>query len=84
MESACAKVRVVRKVIRRKGKDELPKRGSRQARGQSSRMAHVDVEAALALPSFRPAEFEAMINDTIGQWTLWTGSSPGGRHRRDL
>ena len=78
MENAYAKVKAVRKVIRRKGKDE-PKRGSRQARGQSSRAAVVDVlgvEADIALPSFRPGEFDAMINDTIGQWTLWTGSSP--------
>ena len=36
MENAYAKRRAVRKVIRCKGKDELPKRGSRQARGQSS------------------------------------------------
>ena len=81
MEQAYAKVRSVRKVIRRKGKDEQPKKG-RQARGQSSgrpsQTATVEVLAAtgdVLVPYFKPGEFEALVNDTIGQWTLWTGSS---------
>ena len=81
MEQAYAKVRSVRKVIRRKGKDEQPKKG-RQARGRdgagASQAATVDVLAAagdVLVPYFKPGEFEAMVNDTIGQWTLWTGTS---------
>ena len=81
MEQAYAKVRSVRKVIRRKGKDEQQKQG-RQARGQgggrASQVATVDVLAAtgdVLIPYFKPGEFEALINDTIGQWTLWTGAS---------
>ena len=31
--------------------------------------------ADLAVPYFKPGEFEALVNDTIGQWILWTGSS---------
>ena len=80
MEQAYARVRSVRRVIRRKDKDETKK--GRQARGQSggraSQAAGVDVLAAtadVAIPYFKPGEFEAMVNDTIGQWTLWTGSS---------
>ena len=78
MEQAYAKVRSVRKVIRRKGKDEQPKKG-RQARGQgsgrASQVATVEVLAAAGMCWSLTGEFEALINDTIGQWTLWTGAS---------
>ncbi|CAE7743820.1 unnamed protein product [Symbiodinium sp. CCMP2456] len=32
----------------------------------------LDLEAGM----FKPGEYEAMLNDTIGQWTLWSSPSP--------
>ena len=81
MEQAYARVRSVRKVIRSKGKEEQQKKG-RQAQGQggarASQAATVEVLAAagdVLVPYFKPGEFEALVNDTVGQWTLWTGAS---------
>ena len=80
MEQAYAKVCSVRRVIRRQDKTDSKK--GRQARGQggsrASQAASVEVLATaadVAIPYFKPGEFEALVNDTIGQWTLWFGSS---------
>ncbi|CAE7731049.1 RE2 [Symbiodinium sp. CCMP2592] len=80
MENAYAKVRAVRKVIRRPKKDQAA--SSRQAKGERApgRQATAEVEVLAAegevpMPEMTPGELEAMIHDTMGQWTLWTGNS---------
>ncbi|CAE7240505.1 TY4B-J, partial [Symbiodinium sp. CCMP2592] len=78
MEKAYAKVRAVRKVIRTK-KKEVPT-GSRQARGVGRGTAEVEVlamECDVPLVGLKDGELEAMIHDTMGHWTLWTGTSSG-------
>ena len=80
MEDAYTKVRAVRKVIRQVKKPGQA--GGRQARGNpasgSRATALVDVlvaEGDVPLPNLRPGELEAMVQDTVGHWTLWTGAS---------
>ena len=37
--------------------------------------AHVVQEVELPAEFFKPGEYEAMLNDTIGHWTLWSSPS---------
>ena len=58
----------------------MDKKGrSRSARtaGSSTSRGILVVQETLELPQdfFKPGKLEAMINDTMGQWTLWSAPS---------
>ena len=84
MEKNYAKVKAVRKIIRQNPKKKRDG-GHRQTRGAASQ-ASADVLAVEGeIPVyFKPGEFEAMIQDTVGQWTLWGSSSQHSGSREIL